>query len=235
MTTTQLPTAPLDLVEADAFDLYRQIHKGIRQALFDVTMGAGRLDVADVDAVDAYLAAQESLLTLLHLHHHSEDTFVQPLVVEHAPALAEIIAADHGEVEAGMAVLEERARRLASGSRGGRPAVALNLYLDLSRFTSAYLAHQLVEETRVMPALRAAFSTDELVGVEMAVRSAVSPAELAMAVSYMLPAMNVEERTEMLAGMSMAPPEVFAGFRAVAEAALSPADWAQVAARIGLT
>ncbi len=55
-----------------------------------------------------------------------------------------------------------------------------------------------------------------------------------MAVSYMVPAMNVEERTELLAGMSMVPPEVFVGFRAVAEAALSAADWAQVAARIGL-
>ena len=122
LTGTQLPTAPLDLVEADTFDLYRQIHKGIRQALFDVTTGAGRLDVADVDAVDAYLATQESLLTLLHLHHHSEDTFVQPLVIEHTPALAEIIAADHGEVEAGMAVLEERARRLVgvSGADGRR-------------------------------------------------------------------------------------------------------------------
>lgn len=235
MTSTQLPTVPLDLVEADAFDFYRQIHKGIRQALFDVTVQAGRLDVADIDAVDAYLADQERLLALLHLHHHSEDTFVQPLVVEHAPALAEIIAADHGEVEVGMACLEERARGLVSASRGGRPAAAVNLYLDLSRFTSAYLAHQLVEETQVMPALRAVFPTDELVAAEMAVRAAASPAELAMAVRYMLPAMNVEERTELLAGMSMAPPEVFAGFRAVAEACLPPADWAQVAGRIGLT
>ena len=235
MTTTQLPTVPLDLVEADAFDFYRQIHKGIRQALFDVTAQAGRLDVADIDAVDAYLAGQERLMALLHLHHHSEDTFVQPLVVADAPALAEIIAADHGDGRGWHGV--PRGARPPAGQRvrGGRPAAAVNLYLDLSRFTSAYLAHQLVEETQVMPALRAVLPTDELVAAEMAVRAAASPAELALAVSYMLPAMNVEERTEMLAGMSMAPPEVFAGFRAVAEACLSPADWAQVAGRIGLT
>ncbi len=156
--------SPADLVEADAFDLYRLIHKGIRQARFDVTTGAGRLDVADIDAVDAYLGSQECLLTMLHLHQHSEDAFLQPLVVEHASALAEIVAADHAEVEGGMAILEERARRLVTVSRGGWPAVAVNLYLDLSRFTSAYLAHQLVEEKRVMPKLRAVYSTDELMG-----------------------------------------------------------------------
>jgi hypothetical protein len=35
--------------------------------------------------------------------------------------------------------------------------------------------------------------------------------------------------------MAMAPPEIFSMFRAAAQAALSAADWAQVARRIGIT
>ena len=57
---------------------------------------------------------------------------------------------------------------------------------------------------------------------------------MARCMIVMLPAMNVDERVEMLGGMAMAPPEVFAIFRAAAEAALTPAQFAVVAERIGL-
>lgn len=145
------------------------------------------------------------------------------------------IAAQHGDVEAGMARLEERCERLATVGRPGRAAAAHNLYLDLSRLTSVYLAHQLVEETQVMPALRAVVPTDELVGVEVAIRGSLPPDEMAAVMTHLLPAMDVEERTEMLGGMAMAPPEVFALFRAAAKAALPADQWAQVAQRIGIS
>lgn len=240
MTTIQLPTTPTwsddrDLVDADSYDFYRQIHKGIRHALFHATLRAGSLDVDDVDAVDSFLAAQRGLLALLHGHHHHEDVFVQPLLEQHSSVLARAIAAQHGDVEDAMVRLEERGRRLGTVGRPGRAGAALNLYLDLSRLASVYLAHQLVEETEVMPALRAVVPTDELVAVDMAIRGSLPPEEMAEVMTYMLPAMDVEERAEMLGGMAMAPPEIFAIFRGAAEAALSAADWAQVSRRIGIS
>ncbi len=239
MTILQLPTTPaggeFDLVDASAYDFYRQVHKGIRHALFHTTLRAGSLDVADSDAVDTFLEAHRSLLGLLRSHHRHEDDFVQPLLEEHAPELALAVGAQHGDVEEGMAVLEQREARLASAARSGRPGAALNLYLDLGRLTSAYLAHQLVEETQVMPALREAMPTDELVAVDLAIRGSLPPEEMAAWMTHMLPAMDVEERTEMLGGMAMAPPEIFSLFRAAAQAALSADEWAQVAHRIGIS
>lgn len=55
-----------------------------------------------------------------------------------------------------------------------------------------------------------------------------------LAISVMLPAMNVYERSDMLAGSSMAPPEAFAAFCSAAEA-LGEERFAAVARRIGLT
>lgn len=239
MTIIELPTTTvagdIDLVDADAYDFYRQIHKGIRLALFHTTLRAGSIDVADADAIDAFLEVHRSLLGLLRSHHHHEDDFVQPLLEEHASALALTIAAQHGDVEHAMARLERRGEPLASVARAGRAAAAHNLYLDFGRLTSAYLAHQLVEETQVMPALRAAMPTDELVAVDLAIRGSLPPEEMAEVMTYMLPAMDVEERTEMLGGMAMAPPEIFALFQAAAQAALNADEWAQVACRIGLS
>lgn len=111
-------------------------------------------------------------------------------------------------------------RRLGTVGRPGRAGAALNLYLDLSRLASVYLAHQLVEETEVMPALRAAVPADELVAVDMAIRGSLPPEEMAEVMTHMLPAMDIEERAEMLGGMAMAPPEIFSILRATARAVL---------------
>jgi len=53
--------------------------------------------------------------------------------------------------------------------------------------------------------------------------------------TLMLPAMNVEDRTELLGGAQAgAPPEVFAGMMALTQSVLSPADYAEVATRLGV-
>jgi len=235
MTTIQLPTATeVDLVDADGYDFYREIHKGIRYALFTTTIAAGRLDVDDTDDVEALLQAHGDVLHLLHAHHEHEDVFIQPLVETHAPALALEVRVQHAAVEVGMSRLEGLGARLGRVAAPGRRGVALNLYLDLSRLTSEYLAHQLVEETTVMPALRAAVPTEELLALDMELRRTIPPEEMVAAMRQMLPAMNVEERVDMLGGMAMAPPEVFAVFRDAAQQILPADEWAPVARRIGL-
>lgn len=240
MTTTTLPRPATDPVDdlgvdpTDGYDFYREIHKGIRFALFHTVLQAGRLDVSDTNQVAQLVAAHRRLLELLHLHHHHEDTFVQPLVDACAPALATLVDQQHGDVEEAMAHLERLAERLATATASDRPQAAHRLYLTLTELTSMYLNHQLVEEMVVMPALRAAVPTEELLALDMALRSSIAPPVMATTMAVMLPAMNVDERVDMLGGMSMAPPDVFAIFRGAAEAALTPTEWSQVAGRLGL-
>jgi hypothetical protein len=237
MTTTQPQTTTsdrLELLDVEGYDFYREIHKGIRHALFTTTLRAGSLDVADGDEVERLLDVHRDLLHLMHVHHEHEDVFVEPLLVAHAPRLAEEVSAQHGDIEAGIAHQEVLAHRLATVGAPGRSGAALRLHLDLSRLTSEYLAHQLVEETVAMPALRAAVPTEELLALDLQIRSTIPPDEMVRAMVHMLPAMNLEERVDMLGGMAMAPPEVFATFRDAARAILPADQFAQVARRIGI-
>jgi hypothetical protein len=51
----------------------------------------------------------------------------------------------------------------------------------------------------------------------------------------MLPAMNIEDRVELLGAIQAdAPPEAFAGILGLAEAVLEPADYRAVATRLGV-
>lgn len=91
-----------------------------------------------------------------------------------------------------------------------------------------------LEEREVMAVLRNAMTLSELFEVDMTLRAAVPPSKMVAFIGVMAPAMNPSERTAMLGGMRAgARAEIFELFRAAAEAAIGPQNYAEVAARIG--
>jgi hypothetical protein len=236
MTITSEPlvgtTYDFDLV---AVDLYRDIHKGIRAELFDVTSAAGRLDPscrADRAAVAAHVV---SVGQVLESHAHKEDVHFEPLLREHAPALAEQIDRDHHVLEARFDFVTELAKATVDAVTADQRRLTHLLYLELSGFTGAYLTHQLVEERVVMPAIEQAIGPEGALGVHAAIVSSIAPEEMARFLAFMLPAMNLDDRTEMLTGMRMsAPKEAFDAVTGLAKSVLEPADFAALATRLEL-
>src|SRR3954468_8231330 len=116
--TTEAAFVGTDLTPG--YDFYREIHKGIRYAMHHTTIEAGRLDVSDNDRVEGVLAGITDLFDLLHLHHHHEDVFVQPLIEAHAPDLAMVVTAQHIDVDDGIEHIGRLCRHLASVAQPGR-------------------------------------------------------------------------------------------------------------------
>ncbi len=223
-------TYDFDLV---AVDVYRDIHKGIRAELFDVTLSAGRIDPgcrADRAAVAAHVL---SVGQVLEMHAHHEDQHLEPALLEHAPTLAEQIAADHDVFDARFNFVAELAQSTVDAAVSDQRRLMHLLYLELSGFTSAYLAHQLVEERVVMPAIEKAIGPEGALGVHIAIVSSIPPDVMARSLAFMLPAMNIDNRTEMLTGMKMsAPPQAFDAVMGLASSVLEPADFTALAARL---
>ena len=236
-TITDIPalsveTAPLETV---TFDFYRDIHKGIRNELFAVTYEAGKVDPGNAGAVQALGTRWRSMSSLLVSHAEHEEVHVQPVLERVAPELADQVIPAHRELEARAAALEVLADRAASTCPRDARLVVHRLYLGLAGFTSAYLAHQEFEELAVMPALSAAIPVDELVAIDMAIVAGLTPEEMVQSATIMLPAMNVEDRVELVGNMKDGmPAEMFAGVWGLVESVLWPADAAQLAARLGL-
>ena len=105
----------------------------------------------------------------------------------------------------------------------------------LAAFVGSYLGHMSREEDEAMPVLQAAMTDEQLLAVSAQLRGSIPPARLAEYISFMLPAMNVEERSNMFLGLKAnAPPEVLEGICALAADVLAPADWSAVQTRLGL-
>jgi hypothetical protein len=217
------------------FDLYRDIHKGIRAELFAVTGAAGRLDPADRAGRTDLALHIDSVVTLLLTHAQHEDAAVQPALEAHLPDLAARIETDHEHLERRIEAIAALAAEAIESPGLAQRADVHRVYLELASFTSAYLTHQDLEERDVMPALEQAIGVQAVLGIHGAIISSLTPEETAISMSLMLPAMNVDYRAEMLGGMrDNAPAEAFAAVWNLAGSVLTPADRSATASRLGL-
>jgi len=74
-----------------------------------------------------------------------------------------------------------------------------------------------------------------MLGVHQQIIGSIPPAEMARSLALMLPAMNLDDRTELLGGMQAgAPPEVFAGVWSLAGSVLEARDVAVLARRLAI-
>jgi hemerythrin-like domain-containing protein len=210
-------------------NLYREVHKGLRRALFKVVDIMGSLDVADAEAVALLRARFAELDMMLTTHHsHEEIGRLGELISEHVdPDTARSIQDAHDWSDAALADLRSRVARLQSDHD------AAVMYDAAVEFVAGYLAHMNDEEHVVMPALNAGADADELGQIVMQIRMSVPPPEMCIFLRSMLPAMNPDERMTTLGGMKMgAPPEVFDMFWDSAQSALTERDLAVVEASI---
>jgi hypothetical protein len=140
-------------------------------------------------------------------------------------------------------VLDQRVRRfvalahaVADAAPHDERRAAHELYLELASFTGQYLVHQDFEERVLMPALEAAAGVGAVGAMHGQIVGSIPPDEMARSLAVMLPAMNVDDRTEMLLGMRAgAPAEVFEGILGLAQSVLPPADVAAVLSRLAVS
>ena len=157
-------------------DLFSNVHKGLRRALFAACNALGR---AEGDAARE-MAARSSLAEVLHFvahHGQNEDLLLLPILRERAPQIYENVSRAHAALDEARAAITV-----------DQPVGAL--YLAACAFTSQYLAH-LDEEERVFePAIRAVISADEAIDFGRRSVERTAPADQRMMLGWMLPAMT---------------------------------------------
>jgi hypothetical protein len=223
-------TAALETV---TFDIYRNIHKGIRAGLFSVTQAVGSLDPHDAAAVRTAAERWNDMVELLVAHAEHEDQFVQPVIERFNPGYAAEIAEAHPRLESQMAELEVLADRAADSCPEQARILTHRLYLGLASFTAEYLQHQEFEEFEVMVMLSQHLPFEELLAVDNAIVASIEPDMMAKFATLMLPAMNIEDQTDLFEGARLGvPPEVFQGMLLLAQSVLEPASYDTLARRL---
>ncbi len=199
------------------FDLYRDVHKGIRHGLFHMTERAGHVDPLDDIALADEHRRIERLLHLLDVHAAHEDEFLGPLIQRHLPVVAAQLQREHAVLDELTAEIRRQLTALGCTSRADRRLGQHRLYLTLSEFTAVYLQHQATEEVDVLPALNRAAGLDELLEVNAALVASISPGDMDGYMRLIVPAVNPHDLAELYGAMRQgAPDEAFAGLLDIA-------------------
>jgi hypothetical protein len=176
-------------------DLFHNVHKGIRKALFDAEVALGRGDE------DGRADAQNALRFTAH-HGENEDLLLLPLLEARLPTVVARMRDGHARID----------HELHGLLRDVTSAPLAGLYRRLAGFTGRYLEHIAEEEDVVDPAVRGAFSDEDLAffGAESVARTA--PDDARMMLRFMLPALTRDDAAAYLAKL---PPALAAELRAL--------------------
>jgi predicted ester cyclase len=203
---TTTPTPP----HAARFDLYGQVHKGLRAFMCDTLVELGKLDSGNDHEVKRVLDQLDQLLDYCLGHIAKEDTYVHAAMQERDPKAALIVSAEHKEHAAAIEQLRAAAQAVACASGLMRDQAAGRMYGAFARFVAENLEHMHLEESQHNGFLWAHFSDDELAGIHGAIMAATSPADMALGARWIVPFLTPGERTALIEGLrATMPGDVF--------------------------
>ncbi len=220
--------------KAPRVDLYVTIHKALRQFMAHTVTRLGAVDLEDEEDFRAELAGVGSLLELMKAHLQHENDFIHTAIEARRAGGARHTADDHALHADAFVNLEDEVAALRAARPELRAAMALRLYRHLAEFVGENLVHMQVEETRINQALWDLYDDAELMALHERLLAAVPPAEMALVVRWMAPALNPAELAQLFTGMqATAPAPAFEAMLDIAHRQLSPARWAQLARALG--
>lgn len=173
----------------ERLDVFKSVHKGLRRALFNLALQAGIADPAQSGELAALKAQAREAFHFLEHHARNEDRFLVPLMETKSLAQASRMRAEHADLGAELKGLLGSLDALEEGG----PSGLHGFYLALNRFIGRYLSHLDEEETQMLPLLHGAFTDDELAVFSEKSVSHTPPADQAMMLGHMFPAMQSSE------------------------------------------
>jgi hypothetical protein len=166
-------------------DLFTNVHKGIRRALFEACVALGRATEGDDD--DARDRLRDALRFTAR-HADNEDALLLPLLRDRDASL-------HVRMAEGHAALEEAGAVLAAEVDTAPPA---RLYALACAWTARWLDHLDVEERELEAPIRAVVADEEIVAFGRGSVERTPPADQRRMLTAMLPALPRAEVDALL-------------------------------------
>lgn len=215
-------------------NIYVLIHKALRACMSDALVAVGRMDPHDAGEVASTAALVRNLLEFARIHLQAEEDWIHPALEARRAGSSAETRADHLQHREAFVMLETSLRAVEGSAGPAREVAALRLYRHLALFVADNLQHMHVEETENHATLIECYSEEEIRAIEGSIIGSHAPAETAMAMRWMLSAVNAPERAALLVGVRQnAPRPAFEAMLAAARPLLSARDWAKLEAVIG--
>lgn len=194
------------------FNIFNQIHKGLRAMLYDMALTIQHTDFSKDEEGRATLRKLKQVLELYTEHGQHEDNEVFPSV---RGASAEAVAALEAEHEKDEQLVNDillKIREYKNADAAQKASIGYDIHLAFQEFVAFNLQHMSREEKVINPLLWAQYTDEEIVRIQRNILRNISPESNMYYTRWMLKGLNDAE----LAGwfrkvIETAPVEVWNG------------------------
>ncbi|HEV2520355.1 MAG TPA: hemerythrin domain-containing protein [Thermoplasmata archaeon] len=227
-------------------DLFTPIHKALRSMIYALGSRLQTNDFSDRPATTALVADLEHdfaiarsagcVLCVLHYHAEEEENVVFPPVTGVDGPLIRTLIAEHQDLTRREIALGRSAHELLGmADPTARIRAGGQLNQSANDLFAAYLVHMNREENELVPLMRRSFTNEQMAAMRGKIIGAMPPDRLFAILGWMLPALNVQELTELFLGLQKgAPPEAVKAIAQLGAAKVDPDRWKAMAAQVGL-
>lgn len=211
-------------------------HKGLRNALSQLSLLAGKTDYASFEETKRLYLLGQDVFGMLTVHSADENEVTLAALESRCPGCGQEDMADHEQLHAAQHKLEVLLGEIYQGAEEGldMTGTGAEFYLAFSEFQSVYLEHTAEEERVTQPLLWQHFTDEELIAQRGKIMAKLPPQMLLTWFKYIIPAQSPRERAGLLGGFKkMAPEPFFNQAMAVIGSVLSEKELAVLEAAIG--
>lgn len=201
------------------FNIFNQIHKGLRAMLYDTALTLQQTNFTDPEEAEVAMGKVRAAVNLFDAHAAHEDHFVLPAIQQYEPSLVDAFEQEHVEDH----VLSEKLRGLLTVySYAIKPEVKLETGQSITRafieFMIFNLEHMAKEESVLNKVLWRYYTDDEIRSINQRIVAAIPQQELAVSTAWMLRGLSNDEISGWLKAVEKtAPAPVFSGLFNAAE------------------
>ncbi len=209
------------------FNIFNQIHKGLRALLYQTALHIQQTDFTNSDEADQTLAEVEQVVSLFHDHAGNEDSFVLPAVARFNKQIIASFESEHQEDERlSKVLLATISAWRETDNEACKAALGQMLFYHFNAFVAFNLYHMNKEETILNRALWEHYSDAEIICLMQAIIAAVPPEITEIETRWMFRGLNNPEITTWLQQVkNEAPSFVFQMHTDMAEEELPANRW----------
>lgn len=186
-------------------------HKGLRNALSQLQLLAGKTDYSNQNEVEQLYNLGEDVFKILSIHAADENDVTLADLEQRCNGCSQHDFEDHEQIHLAQDNLEKLLANIYANSKAGQDVAedGEEFYLAFSEFHGTYLEHTAEEERVTQLMLWKYFTDEELASHRSKIMAKNPPQTLLIWFRFVIPAQSHKERVRLLTGFKKMAPESF--------------------------
>jgi hypothetical protein len=186
-------------------------HKGLRNALSQLQLLAGKTNYANQNEVEQLYKLGGDVFKILTIHAIDENEITLTELEERCSGCSQHDMEDHEQIQLIQDKLEKLLATIYNNSKEGQDVSedGEEFYLAFSEFHGTYLEHTAEEERVTQPMLWKYFTDEELASHRGKIMAKNTPQTLLIWFKFVIPSQSHKERVGLLTGFKKMAPEPF--------------------------